>query len=103
MKKYVLITCIILLGACSSVSIPVTGSTSDGEKWSGYFTMKAFTISGEDTVCEVETSKKWSKTNTATLNCDDGRSGTGLMTRIGLSGGTFDFKLTDGTIGNLTY
>lgn len=103
MKKYVLIACVILLGACSSISIPVSGITSDGQEWTGYFTIKEFTLAGDNTICIGKTPKSIKKENEITFECEDGRSGIAKTKRTSLSGGIAKILLSDGTTGNFTY
>ena len=103
MKKYVFIACVILLGACSSISIPVSGTTSDGQEWTGYFTIKEFTLSGDNTICIGKTPKNIKKENEIAFECEDGRTGVAKTKRVNLRGGVAKVVLSDGTTGDFTY
>ncbi|WP_375247674.1 hypothetical protein [Planktomarina temperata] len=103
MKYISLALSAILIASCSSVSIPASGSTSDGAKWSGYFTLKQFQIAGSDTVCIGKPPMGFAKVQTATFECDDGRTGSIVTTRQGMRGGIADVTFSDGLTGQFTY
>ena len=104
MKHFALISVLVFLASCSSVSLPMSGVSSDGVKWSGVITMKEFNIAGGDTICRGKPPMGLAKTQSAEFVCDDGRSGTFIGTRDGFSGGgTGTFSLSDGTEGKFVY
>ena len=95
-------TCISLAG-CASVSIPASGVSSDGAKWSGYFDFKQFTFSSADTVCSGKPSMGTGKVNTHYFICDNGVSGQVITTRTSMTGGVGDIKFDNGVTGTLKY
>jgi hypothetical protein len=104
MKK-VLLSAVVMttLTACASVSLPVTGVTSNGEQWSGYFTIREFTLAGDGVICKGATPTGTQRVQTASFVCDDGRTGTATTNRTSMTGGVGTFQVSDGTVGEFTY
>lgn len=105
MNKIGLVTASVLLtiSACTTVSIPIKGISSDGGSWTGYFTTKEFQISSGTTICTGKPKLGWGKTNTHEFTCDDGRSGTATTTRTSMRGGVGEVLFSDGSSAQLTY
>ncbi|WP_278922717.1 hypothetical protein [Pseudophaeobacter profundi] len=97
------VVALVSLGACSSLSIPASGVTSDGKGWTGYFTLDEFTLSDGSVICTGETPTGTAKVQRATFTCDDGRTGTAQTTRTGMAGGIVDVDFSDGTTGKFQY
>ena len=68
------VAALVCLGACSSLSIPASGVTNDGKGWTGYFTLKEFTLSDGSVICKGKTPTGTAKVQQATFTCDDGRT-----------------------------
>lgn len=94
---------LLALSACSSVSLPVRGMSSDGTTWTGYFTLNEFQISADGVICAGKPSMGWGKVNTHRFVCNDGRTGTATTTRTSMSGGTGSVNFSDGTTASLNY
>lgn len=101
----VLPTLILVAAAagCSSISLPVSGVTSDGSHWTGYFTVEEFTIANGTEICKGRTPMGTEANQTAPFSCNDGRTGTATTNRKSLSGGTVDATFSDGTRGSFVY
>lgn len=102
MYKFALIGVLAVAG-CSTVSIPISGVSSDGNTWSGYFTTKEFQLSSGNVICSGKPNLGWGKTNTHSFTCSDGRSGTATTTRTSMRGGEGDVNFSDGSTAKLTY
>ena len=104
MKKFLLVALVsITVTACASVSLPVTGVTSNGAQWSGYFTIREFTLAGDGVICQGATPTGTQRVQTASFVCDDGRTGTATTNRTSMTGGVGTFQLSDGTVGEFAY
>ena len=103
MNKLILVTVCFGLAGCASVSIPASGVSSDGAKWSGYFDMKQFTLSSKDTVCSGKPSMGFGKVNTHSFTCDNGLTGQATTTRTSMTGGVGEIVFDNGVTGTLTY
>lgn len=76
---------ILLLTACST-TVPVTGETADGERFSGTFNRRTGAYSGsvalgsdKGAVCEGRWQLDEQRTGSAVIICNDGRTGTGEL------------------------
>lgn len=103
MNKMIIFSTILILTSCGSVSIPASGSTSDGVRWTGYFTLEEFQIAGGSTICKGKPPMGFAKVQTATFECNDGRTGTVTTTRQGMTGGIADVIFSNGLTGQFTY
>lgn len=102
--KFAIMSCgLLALASCSEISLPASGVTSDSVAWTGYFTMKKFEISGDGTICEGMPPMGTAKIQTATFNCNDGRTGTITTNRTSMRGGQIEAIFSDGTTGKFTY
>lgn len=104
MKKVLLSAAIITtVTACASVSLPVTGATNDGKQWSGYFTIREFTLAGDGVICRGATPTGTQRVQTASFVCDDGRTGTATTNRTSMTGGVGTVQFSDGAVGEFSY
>jgi hypothetical protein len=94
---------LIGLSACGTVSLPATGVTNDGKNWTGYFTTKEFVLTDGAVKCTGTTPMGTAKQQTATFECDDGRTGTAVTNRTKLTGGTVNVSFSDGRTGSFNY
>ena len=101
--KYIAIMAFVALSACASVSIPASGVTSNGDKWSGYFTVKEIKLSGGNTICAGKPAMGFGKVQTNEVSCDDGRTATVTSTRTSMRGGVAEVVFSDGMTGQFNY
>ncbi|MDG1736796.1 MAG: hypothetical protein P8L68_05930 [Paracoccaceae bacterium] len=93
----------VALSACSTISLPISGSTSDGQSWTGYFTVQKFELSDGNNICSGVTPMGTSKIQTAEFTCEDGRTGTLTTNRTSMRGGVANVTFSDGAIGSFEY
>lgn len=95
---------------CAKITVPVSGTLSDGSAVTGQATAEingdgTFYVDVGQTRCSgVYNSMDPAKHITIPVTCGDGRTGTVEVTRVGLgTSGTATVAMNDGTTGNFVF
>lgn len=105
--KGLLVVVVLLLATACSGTVPVSGETSDGERFAGTFNRRTDGNGGtvalgsdKGTICEGRWHLDEDRTGSAVLTCSDGRTGTAELSAsqpAGTMKGMLGGKRFDGT------